>query len=310
MSASDGSATRDPAGAAWIDGAVVPLAEARVPVTDRGFLFADSVFDTVRTYAGAPFLMGDHLDRLRRSAGALSMPVPWSDDDLVDIVASTIAAQGFPGESSLRIIVTRGDGGSGLAFPVPQRPRLVVLSRPVPPYSAMRAAGVGLVRPSEHEGKRGVLGHIKSGDYLENVLALNEGQRAGGLEALMRGADGSWGEATTSNLFAVHGERVTTPGLDAGILPGVTRGLVMATLRAAGVELVERSLFDADLDAADELFITSSLKEIMPAVTLDARRLGDGPGPVTQRVQALFAAAAQRIQDEGIRRLADAFPAP
>lgn len=302
--------TAPPLGSAWIDGAVVPLAEASIPVTDRGFLFADSVFDTVRTYAGAPFLMGDHLDRLRRSAGALSMPVPWSDDELVSIVAATIAEQGFVGESSLRLVVTRGDGGSGLAFPVPQRPRLVVLCRPVPAsYAALRASGAGLVRPSEHEGKRGVLGHIKSGDYLDNVLALNEGQRAGGLEALMRGADGSWGEATTSNLFAVHGDRVTTPGLEAGILPGVTRGLVMETLRAAGVPLDERSLFDADLDAADELFITSSLKEIMPAVTLDGRRLGDGPGPVTRRIQDLFASAARRIQDQGLRRLAEAFPA-
>ena len=297
----------DPLGSAWIDGAVGPIADARIPVTDRGFLFADSVFDTVRTYGGAPFLLGDHLDRLRRSAAALSMPVPWSDEVLDEVVRETIAAQGFAGESSLRVVVTRGDGGSGLVFPEPQRPRLVVLCRPIPTgYAAMGVDGVGLVRPREHEGKRGVLGHVKSGDYLDNVLALNEGRRSGGMEALMRGADDSWGEATTSNLFAVRGGRVITPGLDAGILPGITRALVMAVLADLGVACTERSLFDVDLDAADELFITSSLKEVMPAVRLDGHVLGDGaPGAVTRAVRAGFAAMARRIQDSGVTRLAE-----
>ena len=182
-----------------------------------------------------------------------------------------------------------------------------MLCRPVPAgYAAMGVDGIELVRPREHEGKRGVLGHVKSGDYLDNVLALNEGRRSGGMEALMRGADDSWGEATTSNLFAVREGTVITPGLDAGILPGITRALVMAVLADMGVACTERSLFDVDLDAADELFITSSLKEVMPAVRLDGHVLGDGaPGAVTRAVRSGFAAMARRIQDSGVTRLAE-----
>jgi len=285
------------------------LAEARIPVTDRGFLFADSVFDTVRTYGGRPFLLGDHMDRLRRSAGALSMPVPWADEELTGIVQACLVARGFPGEGSVRIIVTRGDGGSGLLFPEPQVPRLVVLCRPTPSsYDGLADAGVHLVRPSEHLGKGGGLGHVKSGDYLGNLLALNEGRAAGGLEALMHGTDGSWGEATTSNLFAVHEGVVSTPGSVAGILPGVTRATLFAALRHAGVPLLERSLFDDDLRSADELFITSSLKEVLPATHLDGRALHGGvPGPVTRQVQGLFRDAVRRLMDGGHARLADLF---
>ncbi|MCO4773873.1 MAG: aminotransferase class IV [Deltaproteobacteria bacterium] len=299
-----------PTGVAWIDGRVTPLSEARVPVTDRGFLFADSVFDTVRTYEELPFLLGDHLDRLRRSAAALSMPVPWTDDELLSIVGMTINQRGFAGESSLRVMLTRGDGGSGLSFPEPQRPRLVVLCRPVPGgYASMGEAGVHLVRPSRHQGKGGVLGHIKSGDYLDNLLALNEGRRSGGMEALMLGADGSWGEATTSNLFAVSDGVVTTPGLEAGILPGITRALVMHVLTEEGLSLTEASLHDAHLEGADELFITSSLKEVMPAVGLDGQPVGAGePGPLTTQLRERFAGAVQRIQRAGYTRLSEAFP--
>lgn len=296
-------------GSAWVDGHVLPMSEATVPVTDRGFLFADSVFDTVRTYEGEPFLLGDHLDRLRRSARALLMPVPWSDEELFGIVRSTMGGRGFPGESSLRMIVTRGDGGSGLSFPVPQRPRLVVLCRPVPwVYADLFESGVELVRPSTHKGKAGALGHVKSGDYLDNVLALNEGNRAGGMEALMRGTDGSWGEATTSNLFAVHRGVVSTPGLDAGILAGITRATLLAVMRDAGVPVVEQSLFDDDIERADELFISSSLKELIPATHLDGLPVGEGtPGPLARRLQTLFRGAVQRLQAGGHTRLRDLF---
>ena len=297
-------------GSAWIDGRVVPLSEARVPVTDRGFLFADSVFDTVRTYRGQPFLLGDHLDRLRASAATLFLPVPWPDSFLHEAVHATLATRGFVGEASVRIVVTRGDGGSGLSFPDPQVPRLVVLCRPTPTaYEGLAAVGVELVRPVDHVGKGGVPGHVKSGNYLGNVLALHEGQRAGGMESLMRGPDGSWGEATTSNLFAVQGGALVTPGPAAGVLPGITRALVLAVARDAGLDVAERSLFDGDLEAADELFITSSLKEVLPATALDGAVVGDGaPGPVTRHLQVLVDAAIQRIVAQAHARLTEAFP--
>ena len=125
-------------GFAWLEGRVQPLSEARIPVTDRGFLLADSIFDSVRTYGGRAFLLGDHLDRLRRSAEALAMPVPWKDAELTGIVDSLLAACPGDSEAVLRIVVARGDGGHGLVLPEPQAPRLVVLCRPLssPPAAA------------------------------------------------------------------------------------------------------------------------------------------------------------------------------
>ncbi len=301
----------DTPGVAWLDGRVVPIGEARVPVTDRGFLFADSVFDTVRTYGGRPFLLGDHFDRLRRSASAIDLALPWSETELGMRVEETITARGFPGEAAVRIMVTRGDGGSGLAVPEPTVPRLVILCRPAPVISAqVRALGVSLARPSGSRRSAGsVPSHVKSGAYLANVLALHEGRATGGFEALLEGEDESWSEATTSNLFAILGGTVVTPGAAAGILPGITRALVLALCRASGLEVQIRSLWDADLEAADELFITSSLKEVLPAVALDGVPVGDGaPGPATKKLQLAFTNAVARVVAEDATRMVQVFP--
>jgi branched-chain amino acid aminotransferase len=298
---------RADAGVAWIDGRVVPLADARLPLTDRGFLFADSVFDTVRTYGGRPLLLGDHLDRLRASAAAVFLPIPWTDAELIGIVDAVLAAA--DGEASVRVIVTRGDGGAGLAFPEPQVPRLVVLGRPLQlPDPAAYRDGVALVRPADAAVKAGgVPAHVKSGSYLGNVLTLREARSRGGFEGLLRAADGTWSEATTSNLFAVRDGALRTPGLADDILPGITRALVLAVARSLGIGAVEGPLTDADLDGADELFLTSSIKEVLPVCQLDGARVGEGaPGRVTRRVSAGFHAAVARIQAAGCARLADA----
>ncbi len=295
-------------GLAWIDGRVVPLADARLPLTDRGFLFADSVFDTVRTYAGRPFLLGDHLDRLRASASAVYLPVPWSDGELSAVVDDLLAA--FDGDASLRIMITRGDGGSGLALPSPQRPRLVTLCRPlIPPSAEAYVQGVSVGRSEGATGKTGgVPAHVKSGSYLANVLALREARARGGYEALLRAADGSWSEATTSNLFAVRDGALHTPGMADDILPGITRALVLAVAAESGIAAHVGPLDDAELQAADELFLTSSIKEVLPVVRVDDRPVGSGrPGPITARVAAAFSAAVVRLQDRGASRLTDVY---
>lgn len=298
-------------GLAWVDGDVVPLASASLPLTDRGVLFADSVFDTVRTYAGRPFLLGDHLDRLRLSAEALFLPVPWSDEELAGVVDSLLAR--FEGEANLRVMITRGDGGSGLALPEPQRPRLVALCRPLsPPPPAAYRDGVRVVRaPGQGAKSSGVPAHVKSGSYLASVLALREARSRGGYEALLRAADGTWAEATTSNLFVVRGGVLHTPGVADDILPGITRALVLALAKEEGIATVEGPVDDVALAAADELFLTSSIKEVLPAVQVDEEPVGAGrPGPVTHRLRAAFAAATERLQALAAQRLVDVFGPP
>ncbi|HCP46235.1 MAG TPA: aminotransferase [Deltaproteobacteria bacterium] len=297
-------------GWAWLDGAVQPLSQARVPVTDRGFLLADSVFDTVRTYAGQPFLLGDHLDRLRSSAETLWIDVPWSDQELETVVDALLQRAGDSTAWLLRLVVSRGDGGHGLALPEPQAPRLVVLCRPVPDlpghlYSA--GVGVGRARRKTVEG-RSVPAHIKSGAYLAHVLALREAQAAGAYEALLPGPDQSWSEATTSNLFLVAGGALHTPGVQHDILPGVTRALVIAVAGEAGIPVVERPLFDSDLNAAHEVFLTSSVKEVLPVVSIDSVPVGAGvPGPITQQLRRLFREATEQLTQSGTRRLVERY---
>jgi len=300
-----------PLGTAWVDGRRQPLAEARVPVSDRGFLFADSVFETVRTYQQHPFLFGDHLDRLRRSAQALMLPVPWSDAELSDICDQLLAGWPAAHEAALRVVVTRGDGGHGLALPEPQRPRLVVLCRPLPVLdTSLYEQGVAVVLPTQARVKeRSVPAHVKSGSYLANVLALLEARQAGGFEALLRATDGSLSEASTSNLFLVTDGGLVTPGIHDSILPGITRALVLALARSEGLRVREQAVDEAALLAADEVFLTSSIKEVLPVVAVGQRPVGDrSPGPVTRSIMASFRRHTLELAGRQIERLCEVFP--
>jgi len=297
-------------GLAWVDGAVVALEEARVPVTDRSFLYADSVYDTVRTYGHRPFLLGDHLDRLRRSGREIGLAVPWDDGELVRIVDDLMASWPEESEASLRLIVTRGDGGHGLALPEPTCPRLVVMARVLVPVNpSFYEAGARLGRPPEGLAKLSAIpAHIKSGSYLSNVLALRSVREQGAFEGLLRGADGSWAEATTSNLFVVRGGALYTPGVDDHILPGVTRALVLALAAESDIPVHEQPLYDGDLEEADEIFLTSSIKEILPISHLDGVEVGAAsPGPLTREVSRLYQLSVRRLLSLQAARLRDVF---
>ncbi len=298
-------------GSAWLDGRIVPLSEARVPVSDRGFLFADSVFETVRTYDHVPFLLGDHLDRLRRSAKKLMLPVPWSDQKLVDVVAGLLADWSAGEEAVLRIMVTRGEGGHGIALPEPQIPRLVVLCRPLAVLSReLYERGVKVVLPSATRGKdHAVPADVKSGSYLANVLALAEARSQGGFEALLRGADGSISEASTSNLFLVKNGTLLTPGIGDHILPGITRSLVLLLARSMNLIVSEEPITDFQLLSADEVFLTSSLKEVLPVHSVGDHVVGRaGPGPLTSELMEAFASRARELSSQAVMRLSEALP--
>ncbi|MBJ95962.1 MAG: branched-chain amino acid aminotransferase [Rickettsiales bacterium] len=295
-------------GFAFVDGVFSSLAEARVPITDRGFLFADSVFETVRTYQRKPFLLGDHLDRLRRSADTLQIPVPWSDQHFGEVVAGLLSRGAQQAEAVLRIMVTRGDGGHGLAFPEPQRSRLVVFSRPLPALdSVLYREGVKVVLPeaARHKGQA-VPADVKSGSYLAAVLALAEARLSGGFEALLRASDGAVSEATTSNVFVVRDGVLMTPGLSDHILPGITRALVLSIARSRDLKIVEEPIYESSLLSADEVFLTSSIKEVLPVNSVGDKAVGsDCPGPITVILMDAFAAQVEVLSRRGVARLSE-----
>jgi branched-chain amino acid aminotransferase len=285
-----------------LDGLLLPPAEARLPVLDRGLLQGDSVYEVLRTYGGRPFELHLHLARLARSAALAGLELPWDEARCAAELERTLAAslggdavdpEAAPwnlGERSVRVLMTRG--GGELAPEVP--PAAVIIAEPLhgPPRRAYRD-GVKVLLVEADRGR--IDPAAKTGNRLTHVLALRAARAAGAHEALFVDAAGRVTEGTSSNLFAVVGGRLVTPPLAAGILEGVTRGVVLALARREGVPVVEAPLEAGELSRADELFITSTAREVLPATRLGPALVGDGrPGPVTARLHAAF------------RRLADA----
>jgi branched-chain amino acid aminotransferase len=286
-----------------LDGTLVPPSAARVSVFDRGFLYGDSVYEVIRTYGGRPFELGAHLARLRHSADRIGLEPRWGAPRTAAEIERTLeasrggdrpdpdAAPWNAGERYVRVVMTRGAGEIGLDPALAVDPVALVIAQPLagPPARAyadgVMAAVVGLRRASP----QAIDPSAKTGSHLPNVLALREARAAGAYEALVLDERGFVTEGSSSNVFAVAGGRLATPPLAAGILEGVTRGLVLRLARATGVPADERPLRPEDLEGAEEVFITSTIREIVPVVRLGARAVGSGrPGPVTTRLHRAF----------------------
>jgi branched-chain amino acid aminotransferase len=292
-----------------MDGALVPPERATVSVFDRGFLYGDSVYEVIRTYALRPFEVDLHLARLARSAARLSLSLPWDaartraeveraleasrGGDAPDPAAAPWNAR----ERSLRVIMTRGAGEIGLDPKLAVDPRAIVIAGPLraPPLAAYRDGVACRVVGVRHDAPEAADTTAKTGAHLANVLAVAEARAAGAHEAVLLDRDGFVTEGASSNVFAVRAGRLETPPLAAGILEGVTRGLVMALARGAGLEVREAALRPGDLARADELFLTSTAREVLPVTSLDGVNVGSGRvGEVTTRLHALFRAAASQ----------------
>ncbi len=273
----------------WIDGAPVDAGEARVPVFDRGFLYGDSVYEVLRTCDGRPFRKREHLERLERSAAGLEMTLP-PRAEIERAIADTLAAAG-EANAYVRVIVTRGAGELGLAPEMADRPRLIVIVRPIklpPPESYTQGVAVAIVGRSR-SAPGSVDPSVKSGNYLPSVLAVALAHKQGAYEAILCDGVGRITEGSSSNFFVVRGRRVCTPGLSVGLLEGITRRAVIELLRADGTAVVEAPLWPIDLRSADEAFLTSSVRGVLPIVRVDGHAIGDGrPGSITRRVLDLY----------------------
>ncbi len=282
-----------------LDGSVVTEADARIPVLDRGFLFGDSVYEVVRTRGDVPFAWPEHWARLRASAAAIGLELGLDEATVARRVAETLAAADH-GDSYVRLIVTRGTGEApniDLAYATAPA-RWVVMVRPLQ-ASDGRPARVALVERLRND-RRALDPATKSGNYLNNVLGLAEAKARDATDCLMLNATGHVTEASTSNVFVRLGGVFYTPPLADGLLAGVTRGLLLAALPVHGEQVAERSLTADDLRAAEEMFLSSTLRSIAPVTHLDGRALhGGAPGPATSRLIPAF----QRYVDERLERL-------
>lgn len=268
---------RDEAPKIWINGAKADRERATVSVLDRGFLYGDSVFETLRTYGGRPFALSEHISRLFESARRVLIPMPVTEEELCAEVTAALQECGFS-EAYLRVMVTRGVGALGLDPHTCQNPTRVLIVAPLvsPPLSAYRdgikAVTFETSRPADDTAAAGA----KVGNYLVAVLAQDKARKAGAGEALIMSARGEISEGATSNLFWLSGGRLFTPPLSAGILDGITRRHILSVARTLEIA-VEMSVPDLPvLLTAEAVFVSSSIREILSVIEIDGQLVGDG----------------------------------
>lgn len=281
------------------NGEIVSPETATVSVFDRGFLYGDSVYEVVRTYGGKPFALAEHLERLERSAAMIGLTLPVDRETFAEEVRRGFEAAKEP-EAYVRIVVTRGAGPIGLDPALADTPLRVVIVLPLPQQPAAQyeeGVSVILVRPGPRAGLLpvSVSGTAKTGNYLPNVLAVRDARARGGYEALLLDGEGRVWEGASSNVFCVKDGRIHTPPLSAGILEGITRRHTIWIARALGMNVDEGDVFVSDLAEADEVFLTSTLREIVPVTRVDDRPVGSGrPGPVARALLEAFRREARR----------------
>jgi branched-chain amino acid aminotransferase len=278
----------------WIDGRIVDGADARVPVTDHGFLYGDGVFEGIRVYARRVFRLDKHLARLAVSARSIGLEIPGGLDGAREIILATVRALGAD-EAYVRLIVSRGEGALGVDPTSCPRPRIVCIvdqARLYPPEKL--ESGIDLITSSWRRPPPDVLDpRVKSLNYLNNAMAKLEARRRGADEALLLNAAGHVAEASVANVFALRGGVLATPPATDGALEGITRGAVLELAAREGLPCAERTLGRFDLLGAEEVFLTGTGARIVPVRSLDGETIGKGgAGPVTRRLSAAFLALA------------------
>lgn len=275
-----------------LNGRLVRPDEASVPALDRGLLYGDGVFEVLRAYDGAAFALDAHLDRLSASAQRIGMVLPVPLSQLRVEVTEALATAGLT-DAHVRVLVTRGAGDLGVApAHTHDATRMVVVTPLASSSRNTYAQGIrAIVARAPWLAAPGPTAGAKTLNYLANIVWAREAQSRGAGEALIVGHDDALLEGATSNVFLVCDGALTTPPLDAGILGGITRATVLSVASSVGVVARECALTLADLLRADEVFVTSSVRELVPVVRVDDRVVGDGsPGAVTRALHRAYRA--------------------
>lgn len=277
---------------AYVNGAFVSLAEARVSIEDRGFQFGDGVYEVIRCYRGTPFALESHLERLERSALGIDLPLHEGLTRLAELAREALERSAYV-EAILYVQVTRGWAPRNHPFPEQARPTLVMTVRQAKPISPDTvSAGVSVVTARD---ERWLRCDIKSTDLLPNVLAKEKAKRAGALEAVLIRDGGRVTEGASTNVYAVKDGVVHTAPKGPWILTGVTRTIVLRLVREQGISVSEDFFPPELLVTADEVFITSTTLEVMPVVRVDGRLVGSGrPGPIASSLGAAYSAEVAR----------------
>jgi D-alanine transaminase len=282
----------------FLNGKLVPIEEAKVSVLDRGFIFGDGVYELVPVYSRVAFRLDEHLARLERSLGEARIRNPYSRAQWRKLVYQLIDAQGFE-DQGVYFQVTRGVAKRDHSFPAQAEPTVFMMANPLvaPPQAAVEAGAVAVSALDN----RWLRCDIKSISLIGNVLLRQVSAEAGAAETILF-RDGKLTEASASNVFIVERGVIVSPPKSGLILPGITYDVVAELAQANGLPLEFRDVAESAARAADEIWVTSSSKEVLAIVSLDGRKVGDGrPGPLFRRMYELYQDFKRKVMRTGKR---------
>ena len=273
----------------WINGRFVDIRNAKVSIFDRGFLYGDGVFETMRSYAGVIFRLNGHLDRLFSDLSAIEIRYPYSKAYFKEIIYKTLKINKLK-NAYIRVAITRGEGRFGIGHKDIFKPNVVIIAKEFEGYPGwMHDRGISARIVDSRQNEYSKLSQIKSMNYLNYILARIHAKEDGYDEAILMNTKGYITEAATSNIFLVKRDIIITPSLDSGILPGITRGVVIGIAKTLRLRISQKKVTRRELIDADEVFLTNSLAEILPVRKIGSREIGDGrPCEVTKLLRISY----------------------
>lgn len=273
-----------------INGTITTKDEAKISVFDRGFLYGDSVYEVTLSYDRVLFKLDEHLDRLWESASRLALHISYSRKELIYEMHKTLK-QLNEVRAYIRVVITRGEGVIGLDPHLATKNNLVIICKALPENpSWWYQSGVEMIVANvKRNPKDSIDPSIKSGNYLNNVLAYAEAKNQGAFDAIMLNHEGFVTEGTTNNIWIIKNGVLITPPLQAGLLSGITRMTLIDLAQKLGLAYKEQNFKPDELYQADESFLTSSTKELVPIIKVDGNSIGSGtPGPMTAKLHQIY----------------------
>ena len=273
----------------YINGKLFLEEDAKISIFDYGFLYGDALFETMRSYGEKIFRLDSHIERLFNSLKILKIESPLSKKKLKEAIYMTLKANKLS-DAYIRVTISRGKGEAGIKPYSCKKPTLIILTKKYNPISNKRKKeGYTAIILNQRKNSKSIASELKSANFIENILAKIAVKESGADEGFFFNEENFLAEGITSNIFILNKERIITPDLKCGILPGITRGVVIELAKDMNFFVEETKIKENTLFQADEIFITNSLLEVMPVVMLNSIPIGDGkPGKITQKIQKAY----------------------
>jgi len=267
-------------GTVYLNGELLPARQAAISALDRGFLYGDGVFETIRVYRGTPFMLDAHMNRMLHGCSVIALDPPDTEEikrGIVEVLTANNLTDAY-----LRITITRGATGMPWFDTAVRAPTTMIIARPLTAENHVQ--GIRLTVSGFRVDEQSPLTRVKQTGILWRILARTNARRAGFDDALLLNTVGNVSEATSANVFWVKSGHLFTPDTDCGLLPGITRSLVIQIAETKNIPVIEGSFGLNDIFQADEVFLTNSISELVPVQSLDERVFALAPGPVTMQL--------------------------